>query len=34
MTQEAVEAYSYYLQNAADGPYAETAEERIEELSP
>jgi tetratricopeptide (TPR) repeat protein len=34
MTQEAVEAYSYYLQNAADGPYAETAKERIEELSP
>lgn len=34
MVQEAIEAYTYYLANAPDGPYAETAREKIEELEP
>ena len=34
MAQEAIEAYNYYLANAPDGPYAETAMEKIEELKP
>jgi tetratricopeptide (TPR) repeat protein len=34
MVQEAIEAYNYYLANAPDGPYAETAREKIEDLEP
>jgi len=34
MAQEAVEAYNYYLANDPDGPYAETAMEKVEDLRP
>jgi len=34
MVREAIEAYTYYLANAPDGPYAENAREKIDDLEP